>query len=166
MQLTGNQIIERRIITKYDSEKAIQQQGVDVRVIKISRLVDYEIGVIGLDKTIKPNIYPEHLFTDEQGHQYWMLEPGYYELEFIEGCSIPNNACLNFRTRSSLVRCGAEVLSGQFDAGFHTDNMGAFLDVKRHIKIYKNARVAQAVVFETANVENLYNGQWQNDKQR
>lgn len=166
MQLTGNQIIERGIITNYDSEKAIQQQGVDVRVIKISRLVDYEIGVIGLDKTIKPNTCPEHIFSDEQGRQYWMLKPGYYELEFIEGCSIPSNACLNFRTRSSLVRCGAEVLSGQFDAGFHTDNMGAFLDVKRHIKIYKNSRVAQAVVFETADVKNLYNGQWQGDKQR
>ena len=49
-----------------------------------------------------------------------------------------------------------------------TKNMGAFLHVIRPITIERGARVAQAVVNESYEVEreDLYEGQWQNDKQR
>ena len=96
------------------------------------------------------------------------LPVGYYEIEFEEGCKMPANYAMVFKTRSSLVRCGAEVRSGQFDGGFETERMGAFLKVDIPIKIEKGARVAQALITETYTVdaENLYNGQWQNDKQR
>ena len=70
------------------------------------------------------------------------------------------------RYRSSLVRCGAIVHSGQFDAGFKTDAMGCFLQVIRPLHIEEGARIAQAIVFESNDVENLYDGQWQGDKQR
>ena len=46
--------------------------------------------------------------------------------------------------------------------------MGAFLHVIRPITIERGARVAQAIVNESYEVEreDLYEGQWQNDKQR
>jgi deoxycytidine triphosphate deaminase len=46
--------------------------------------------------------------------------------------------------------------------------MGAFLKVELPIEIEKYARVAQMIVTETYPVdeENLYDGQWQGDKQR
>ena len=73
-----------------------------------------------------------------------------------------------FKTRSSLVRCGAIIESGQFDGGFETQNMGAFLHVIRPIIIERGARVAQAIINETYTVDedHMYNGQWQGDKQR
>ena len=73
-----------------------------------------------------------------------------------------------FKTRSSLVRCGADVRSGQFDGGFKTKAMGAFLKVELPIEIEVGARVAQMIVNETYEVanEDLYDGQWQGDKQR
>lgn len=158
-QLTGNQIIERGIIGFY-APNAIQQQGVDVRVKNIKTLTG--IGEVPAEgKTVLPT------YTDAaiDGNR-WILPPGYYEIELLESIAIPNNAALTFKTRSSLVRCGAIVESGQFDAGFHTPSGGCFLIVHRPIIIERNARIAQAIVHETAPVTNTYNGQYQGDKQR
>ena len=179
MQLTGKQIIARGIVENY-TEEGVQQQGVDVRLKEVYTLDG--AGLIPLvGKTIKPTTTPLPSYIDISSHWYGyydedrdciveqaILQPGYYEIEFEESCSIPKNCVLNFKTRSSLVRCGAIVHSGQFDAGFHTKNMGAFLHVIRPITIERGARVAQAIVSESYEVdrEDLYNGQWQNDKQR
>ena len=168
MQLTGRQIVSRGIIENY-TEEAVQQQGVDVRLKNISTLDG--LGYIPRSgKTYKPKSNLINWLKDftGDGDQFLHLDPGYYEIEFEESCNIPKNCVLNFKTRSSLVRCGALVHSGQFDAGFHTDNMGAFLQVIRPITIERGARVAQAIVSETYEVhdEDLYNGQWQNDSQR
>lgn len=159
MQLTGKEIIEKNIISNY-SEKAIQQQGIDVRVSRI-----WEVMEGGRVPTTGKTILPESKEVRTE-YGYYKLLPGYYEVQLEEGCKIPNNATLHFKTRSSLVRCGALVHSGQFDAGFETDKMGCFLQVIQPIAIEKGARIAQAIIFESNIVENLYDGQWQNDKQR
>ena len=172
MQLTGKQIVESGIITNACNE-GIQQQGVDVRIKKISVVGknhhDVSYGYIPKNgKTVIPKTTEIPPICLDGGKEYWDLPEGYYEIEFEEGCSIPNKIAMYFKTRSSLVRCGAEVLSGQFDAGFATENMGAFLKVNIPISIEKGARVAQAILTETYEVtsDNLYNGQWQGDKQR
>ena len=160
MQLTGNEIVGLGLITNIISGESIQQQGIDVRIKSINKLSGS--GVIPKEgKTLLP-VYEEL----QSANDSWYLQPGYYEVEFEEGCNVPNNATLHFKTRSSLVRCGALVHSGQFDAGFKTDNMGAFLQVLNPILIQKGARVAQAIVFTSNEVSNLYDGQWQGDKQR
>lgn len=174
MQLTGKQISESNIITNLRSE-GIQQQGVDVRIKNVSKVVmDYGCGYVpAKGKTVAPKsiiepiIEPSTIQTEYDTCE-WMLQPGYYEVEFEEGCKIPNNIAMYFKTRSSLVRCGAEIISGQFDAGFETENMGAYLKVNLPIIIEKGARVAQAILTETYEVgtDQLYNGQWQGDKQR
>lgn len=176
MQLTGRQIIDRNIIEGIEDPEQIQQQGIDVRAAMLFAMSDKGGFIPKKGKTKIPNweavptsfsdgkIYP----CIPVGTKYWYLEPGYYEVRLKEGCNIPNNATLHFKTRSSLVRCGAQVLSGQFDAGFHTDAMGCFLHCSMPIYIEQDARIAQALVFETAPVESgdMYDGQWQGDKQR
>ena len=167
MQLTGKQIVNRGIITNY-CEEGVQQQGFDVRLKNVWCLSDDSCGSVpAKGKTITPYKYNVYVSILDENEIY-ILEPGYYEVEFCEACKIPNNATLNYKTRSSLVRCGAIVHSGQFDAGFETDNMGAFLHVIKPIYIEKGARIAQAIVNESYPVDddNMYNGQWQNDNQR
>lgn len=171
MQLTGKQIVENGIVFNY-CEEGVQQQGLDVRLANVYEVYtgEWETGYIAnKGKTLRPlrrKINPVVGQPDEQ--ELFILEPGYYEVDFMEGCKIPNNTTLGYKTRSSLVRCGAIVHSGQFDAGFQTEQMGAFLHVILPIKIEKGARIAQAVVLESYSVDDkdLYNGQWQNDKQR
>lgn len=170
MQLTGIRIINQGIVTNY-TDADVQQQGVDLRVKEIRRVSLVNCGVIPeTGKSIIPDTFfiePHKKFPDETKEQY-VLNPGYYEVEFIEGCNIPRNATLHIKTRSSLVRCGSQCYSGQFDGGFKTDNMGCFLHVILPISIDLGARIAQAIVFESDPVddEHLYDGQWQGDKQR
>lgn len=167
MVLTGNQIIERKIIFNASNE-AIQQQGVDLRVSRIFKVNDG--GVIPREgKTILPSRTEVFPVIDWDGETpIFQLNPGYYEVELMEGCDIPNNAVLWIKGRSSIVRCGGRIDSGQFDGGFKTDNMGCYLEVINYMNIEPEARIAQAVVFESYPVEKekLYNGQYQNDKQR
>ena len=158
MQLTGKEIIQQGIVFNYDQEKAVQQQGVDVRVDNIYRLIGN--GHIS-NKSIIPS---RQVMPSFEG--MFILDPGYYEIDLMEGVNVPNNATLHFKTRSSLVRCGAIVHSGQFDAGFNTENAGCFLHVIRPVTIERGSRIAQAIVFTSNEVENLYDGQFQNDKQR
>lgn len=165
MQLTGKQIVDQGIVKGY-SEEAVQQQGVDVRLSSIMELYDSgyvpKTGKTTLCKT-RP-INPVNTGSTE----FFVLLPGYYEVNLMEACSVPNNGTLHFKTRSGLVRNGAIVHSGQFDAGFETEKMGCFLQVNRPIRIEVGARIAQAIVFESESVndEDLYNGQYQGDKQR
>lgn len=166
MQLTGKQIAEREIVVGYDKNNAVQQQGIDVRVNKIFKPIG--IGEVTQTKTYIPQRKEVYFggFSNEQDNFRWSLNPGYYEIELMEGVNIPNNVSLHFKTRSSLVRCGAIIHSGQFDGGFFTDKAGCYLQVIRPIVIEHGSRIAQAICFESAEVENLYDGQFQGDKQR
>lgn len=160
MRLTGKQIIEENIITGY-AVPSIQQQGVDMRIDRIG--IVFGVGEIS-DKTKIPET--QWLDIPEDGKYH--LNPGYYEVSLIEGCNIPNNRAMDFKTRSSLVRCGAIVHSGQFDAGFKTNHCGCYLQVNLPICIDIHARICQAIVTATGQVEDgdLYRGQFADDKQR
>lgn len=148
-----------------DTQRAIQQQGVDVRLDRVRPVGKY--GEVNQSGTKLPERQPNWTGAIESdGRITYTLGPGYYEVDLMEGVNVPNNISLHFKTRSSLVRCGAIVHSGQFDAGFHTDRAGCFLHVINPITIEKGARIAQAICFESEEVENLYDGQWQGDKQR
>ena len=167
--LTGKEIAQSGIISNF-LEENIQQQGIDVRVQDI-RQVDIGGGYIPAGnsrKTLTPKTFTKTPIptTVEGCEDYWSLQEGYYEVTFMEGCNIPNDCCLQYKTRSSGIRCGGEIRSDMFDAGFKTDNMGAFLKVEIPMQIEKGARLAQVIVDRTNVVENTYNGQWQGDKQR
>lgn len=167
MVLTGKSIVSKGIVGNVSND-SIQQQGVDLRVSRIFK-VDSG-GVIPKEgKTILPTrteVFPESLWVEE--NPLYNLTPGYYEVELMESCNIPKTAVLWIKGRSSVVRCGGRIDSGQFDGGFKTDNMGCYLEVINFLTIEQGARIAQAVVFESEPVddEHLYNGQYQNDKQR
>lgn len=159
MQLTGKDIIAREIVSNYDEKRSVQQQGVDLRVSKV-RMVNpagqFE-SLIPVDGRTKLPEYKEIFPTSG----IFTLRPGYYELELMEGITIPHNVAAYIKTRSSLVRCGAIVHSGQFDAGFSTDVAGCFLHVLVPVVIQQGARVAQLICHESGSVTNTYAGQWQ-----
>ena len=167
--LTGKELAASGMITGFD-EKNIQQQGIDLRIAKVKKIRKGSMGVIpATGKTIIPE-YEEvqdlHLKNGDLRIHGWMLPAGVYDIEFVEGVNVGSNFCMKPLTRSSLVRCGAQINSGLYDAGFNTEHAGAMLYVTNPIVIEKNSRVAQIVCLESNEVENLYNGQFQNDKQR
>ena len=158
--LNGKEIAEKGWITALLPQN-ITQHGIDLRIIKVeASLGNGKIPCEG--KTILPN-YVE-LNPDKNG--IWNLAPGDYQITFAEGCQIPSDHMMKIVQRSSLRRCGAIINSPLFDAGFHTENMGTFMQVVNPLSIEKYARVAQCYFHKATPVENLYDGQFQNDKQR
>jgi dUTP pyrophosphatase len=97
---------------------------------------------------------------------YWYLEPGAYEVTLSQGCKVPADKFLLIRQRSSLLRNGAILHSSVFDAGFETTSIGTVMFIQTPICIEYEARIAQIYAHDSNIVENLYNGQWQGDKQR
>lgn len=159
--LNGKTLIERKIITGNISKENIQQHGVDLNLIEVEKIEG--VGTIPvLGKTQLPN------YTSIQPNDdgFWELEPGVYSIIFEQGCNIPNDQMLLIRQRSSLLRSGGMVHSSVFDAGFSTDHIGTFMVIFHPLRIEVGARVAQIYNHKSTPVENLYDGQWQNDKQR
>lgn len=167
--LTGKELAESGMVLNFDPQY-IQQQGIDIRINKVHKLKGKMMGAVPLSgKTILPEyeeMEPLHLKNGDNRIFGWILPVGVYDIEFVEGIEVGSSFCMKPLTRSSLVRMGARVDSGLFDAGFHSKNMGAMLYVSNPVVIAKGARVAQVVCFESNDVSNLYDGQFQDDKQR
>jgi len=162
--LNGKELIERGVITGTILEDNIQQHGIDLNLIKVEKL-DFTLGNRGLipaeGKTQLCDRVEVELIDDK-----WHLMQGVYDITLAQGCNIPADMMLLIRQRSSLLRNGAILHSSVFDAGFKTDKIGTILHVHQPIIIERRARVAQIYGHACTPVENLYDGQWQNDKQR
>ena len=159
MQLTGKSIIKTGIISNIENpEKQQQQQGVDLTLKSIYPLITGGyIGVENKDNSISKT--SEHPITPTKSAKndklVYHLKPGYYEVYFNESCNVPIDATLHLKTRSTLVRSGAHISAGQYDAGFKADSIGGFLNVinPQGISIEHNARICQAIVFRSERVE-------------
>ena len=159
--LNGKELIERKIITNVPEEN-VQQHGIDLNVIEIELLTGG--GVIPHQgKTVLGNSVQQPLISDQA---IWKLHPGTYSVRFSQGCDIPSDTMLLIRQRSSLLRNGTILHSSVFDTSFKTDNIGTVMIVTVPITIQYKARIAQIYNHNCTLVENLYNGQFQNDKQR
>lgn len=148
------------MITGELNEDNIQIHGIDLNVIKISKLEG--IGIIPKEGKTKLPTYIDIDLVDNK----WELQPGYYNVEFAQGCNIANYAMLLIRQRSSLLRCGGIISSSIFDSGFKTDSIGTMMVVHNPMVIEFKARIACIYGHACDFVKEEYSGQWQGDKQR
>ena len=161
--LNAKEILEENLIVLDNAKGKPAQVGYDLSVKWIKRLDGSgKVLIKGTEVNNLSNIPMYTLVTGENG---WWLEPGTYDIEMNEGCRIPGNRTAMVRQRSSLLRNGAIIASSIFDPGFCTDNIGTVMIVSKRIFIEKDARVAQ-MYFHENNEGELYDGQFQNDKQR
>jgi deoxycytidine triphosphate deaminase len=170
--LNAEQIIEQGLIKTENSKGKSAQVGYDLSAKSINaigkdQLIKPAIGMVLKDKTIL-NTYTPVPLTKIDSVEGWLLYSGAYDITFHEGCKIASNRVGMIRQRSSLLRNGAIIASSIFDPGFETENMGTIMIVTATIFIEKDARVGQMYFHECDEVaeENLYSGQFQNDKQR
>jgi deoxycytidine triphosphate deaminase len=166
MILNAEQLLEQGLLILDDAKGNPAQVGYDLSVKEINK-VGGSIGMVLVDKTIL-NIHTPVEKKNLDGRNGWLLYAGVYDVIMNEGCNIPSNRVALIRQRSSLMRNGAIITSSIFDPGFKTPNIGTYMVVLETIFIEQDARVAQVYFHECEPValEQLYNGQWQNDKQR
>lgn len=146
------------------SLKAVNKVGYNPQINPETLEKTGKIGKVLVDKTELTDYTPiETLNLD--GKTGWLLYEGTYDITFNEGCKIPANRVAFIKQRSSMWRNGTLINSPVFDPGFETEFMGTIMLVTETIFIEENARVAQIYFHECDSAE-LYDGQWQNDKQR
>ena len=168
--LNAKQIVDEGLLKLEHTKGKPAQVGYDLSLKQVNQvggmkgLANERIGKVLKDKTELTNYTPYSLINLD-GVNGWLLYPGVYDITFNEGCKIPDNRVAFIKQRSSLYRNGAIINSPVFDPGFETEFMGTLMYVYETLFIEENARVAQIYFHECFNAE-MYNGQWQNDKQR
>jgi len=166
MILNAEQILEQGLIVLDNAKGKPAQVGYDLSVKEINR-VGGSIGMVLKDKTIVNEHTPVEKIPLE-GKRGFLLHAGVYDVIMNEGCDIHADRVGLVRQRSSLMRNGAIITSSIFDPGFKTANVGTYMIVFETIFIEEDARVAQMYFHdcEPVSEDQLYNGQFQNDKQR
>ena len=177
--LNAEQIVEKKLLKLEQSKGKAAQVGYDLSLKEVNRIgilnlesapnivIQQKVGKVLKDKTEITTYTPmKTIMLDEV--KGWLLYEGVYDITFWEGCKIPSDLVGLIRQRSSMLRNGTVLHSSVFDPGFETEFMGTVMVVNAPIFIEENARVAQIYFHECEEVgkENLYNGQFQQDKQR
>ena len=167
--LNAKQIVGEGLLHLETTKGKPAQVGYDLS-IKAVQKIGYKgspnspIGRVLKDKTQLTDYTPYDKISLE-GAKGWLLYEGVYDITFNEGCKLPANRVAFIKQRSSLYRNGTIINSPVFDPGFETEFMGTLMYVHETIFIEKDARVAQIYFHECQSAE-LYDGQWQGDKQR
>ena len=164
--LNSEQIIEQGLLKLDHTHGKPAQVGYDLSIKSVQKIMsDIKFGFVLKDKTLLAYYGPMNP-TQLDEYKGWLLYPGIYDITFHEGCKIPANRTAFIKQRSSLYRNGAVINSPVFDPGFETEHMGTFMYVHETVFIEQDARVAQIYFHESTSTDNLYDGQWQGDKQR
>lgn len=163
MILNAIELMAEELIVLDNAKGKPAQVGYDLSLKEVHALQGN--GKVMVSGTMVNELKAVDPTTDENGKLVYNLEPGTYDVTCNEGCAIPADRTAMVRQRSSLLRNGAIIASSIFDPGFHTDNIGTVMIVTKPITIEQDARIAQ-MYFHTNNPGEVYDGQFQNDKQR
>ena len=166
--LNADQIVEKDLLKLEQSKGKKAQVGYDLSLQSVKQIranPQDKIGVVLKNKTTLAG-YSDVEKVSLEGERGWLLYAGTYEITFWEGCKLPADYVGLIRQRSSLLRNGTIIHSSVFDPGFETEFMGCVMRVNETIFIEEDARVAQIYFHKCDTVKELYNGQWQGDKQR
>ncbi len=92
------------------------------------------------------------------------LSPGSYMITYNEIVHLPKNLMALGRPRSSLLRCGVNVGTAVWDAGYSGRSQSLLVVYNPHgFSLQKNARVMQLVFFELTGETEGYNGIYQGE---
>jgi dUTP pyrophosphatase len=145
-----------------DREVQIQMNGVDFTLREVSGFGD-EPGAIDFDNSERRTASTEPIPPDASG--WWHLAPRPYWIVYNEVVNIPPDVFALARTRSSVLRSGAQIGTALWDSGY-SGRSGSLLMVSNPagIRIKKDARVLQLVFFELDSpAEKTYAGRYQNE---
>lgn len=164
--LNKNQIKELIEESKLVSEcihlpTQLTPNGIDLTVSKISKINEKGSLDFGNDERYIPEaeeVKPEKKNPDDD-HGWWSLSKGCYKIKTNEKFKIPKNVIGICQPRSSLLRMGASVSTGVWDAGF--EGKAEFLltvENEEGIELKENCRITQLVFFLIDETDEGYEG--------
>lgn len=145
-----------------DRDTQIQMNGVDFTLREVSRFDD-EPGVVDFDNSERRTPSTTIIPPDEAS--FWQLGPGPYWIVYNEVVNVPADMFGLARTRSSVLRCGAQIGTALWDSGY-SGRSGSLLVVHNPagIRLKKDARILQLVFFALDGpAAKVYAGTYQNE---
>ncbi len=150
------------ILEMVDEKKQMQPCGVDLSVKEIHRFVSK--GTIDFTNEKRQVSKTEKIEFEEKVH----LEKGIYKIVFNEYVKIPKDYAAMCLTRSSLLRCGANMEFALWDPGYEGRSESLLIVSNPFgIDIYKNARVAQMIFVKLEEqTDSLYSGVYKGENKK
>lgn len=96
------------------------------------------------------------------GREGWILEPGYYIVQWAEHIHIPPHAIGLLSPRSTLIRTCATIYGAVWDRGYHGFGQSG-LHIFDYLLLEKGTALAQMCFIEASVGGKLYDGQYQSE---
>jgi dUTP pyrophosphatase len=138
----------------------LQPNGIDLTLRDISRLT--APGQIGASNAGRIISGTEPLSFAGDG--FVTLAPGSYLITYNEVVNMPGDLTALGRPRSSLLRCGADIGTAVWDAGYRGRSQSLLIVYNPGgLRLEKNARIMQLVFSRLDSATNGYNGKYQQE---
>jgi dUTP pyrophosphatase len=143
-----------------DLLKQVQSNGFELTLRNVATL--QSAGKMALDNSQRVISGLAPLAFD--GNDRLELAPGTYIITYNEIVHIPRNIMALGRPRSSLLRCGVNVGTAVWDAGYEGRSQSLLMvSNPRGFRVQRNARITQLVFFELTGETEGYNGIYQGE---
>lgn len=169
MELIAGAALRRRLAADppllsglVDPETQIQMNGVDLTLAEVSRF-GAGPGRVDFDNRSRRIPAPDRISPDDDG--VYRLAAGPYWVRYNEVVNIPSDAFAMGRTRSSLLRSGAQIGTALWDSGYR-GRSGSLLTVHHPdgLELVGGARIVQLIFFQLASpAERTYSGAYQDE---
>jgi dUTP pyrophosphatase len=155
-------ITEYNLVTEYiDLDKQLQPSGFDLSL----ESVEAYLGGGAVDFSNRERVIADTRTIEPDSDGWINLEKGVYKVVYNEVVKMPMNVAAIARTRSTLLRNGAEVGTAVWDPGYEGRSSSMLTVHNPHgLRLKKDARVAQLIFFETGDVEKGYSGVYQKER--
>jgi dUTP diphosphatase len=155
-------ITEQGLVTEYiDLDTQLQPSGFD---LSLSSIEEY-LGGGAVDFSNKERVIGETRAMKPDADGWFNLKKGVYKVVYNEVVKMPLDIAAIARTRSTLLRNGAEIGTAVWDPGYE-GRSSSMLTVHNPygLRLKKDARIAQLIFFYTGEVARGYNGVYQRER--
>jgi dUTP pyrophosphatase len=141
-------------------DEQVQTNGFDLTLREVAVMQSGGTIAVSNRQRILSEISP--LQFDANG--FLELKPGVYMIAYNEIVHLPRNIMALGRPRSSLLRCGVNVGTAVWDAGYEGRSQSLLMvHNPQGFRVQKNARITQLVFMELSGESEGYNGIFQGE---
>ena len=141
-------------------DEQVQTNGFDLTLRDIAAMQSGGTIAVSNDERVLADLSPLAFGADG----FIDLAPGVYMVTYNEVVHLPKNIMALGRPRSSLCRCGVNVGTAVWDAGYEGRSQSLLMvHNPQGFTVEKNARVMQLVFFELTGETEGYNGIYQSE---
>ncbi|MHB8105122.1 MAG: deoxyuridine 5'-triphosphate nucleotidohydrolase [Dehalococcoidales bacterium] len=141
-------------------EEQVQANGFDLTLRDVAVIESAGTIAVSNGQRVLSDLAP--LSFDDKA--FLNLSAGVYIVTYNEIVHLPKNVMALGRPRSSLLRCGVNVGTAVWDAGYEGRSQSLLMvHNPRGFRVQKNARITQLVFMELTGESEGYNGIYQNE---